>query len=327
MRFRAIKIWLMIFFWLLVLSCSKDAQEITGSGSIEAVELSVSAKIGGVVEALLVEEGSELEIGDTVAVIEHSGLDLQLKQAEAGLEMAKAQLELLLKGARSEDLRQAEEGLKQAKVNLDLAKSDYQRIQNLYENDNASKKQRDDAEARYQVALAQYNSAQAVYKKIQNLARPEEIRTAEARLKQAEAGVELAQKAISDCYLISPIKGVVTKKLVERGELVAPGYPLVTISQLDKVYLMIYVTELELSKVKLGQEAIVKIDAEPKKDFKGKVVYISPVAEFTPKNIQTKEERVKLVFGVKIGIDNPEGVFKPGLPADASLKVQSLSSK
>ena len=327
MRFKAIKIWGMIFFWLLGISCSKEHQEITGSGTIEAVEVSVSAKVGGVVEALLVEEGSEVKEGDTIAVIEHSGLDLQLRQAEAGLEMAKAQLELLLKGARSEDLRQAEEGLKQARVNLDLAKSEYQRVQNLYENDNVSKKQRDDAEARYQVALAQYNSAQAVYKKIQNLARPEEIRTAEARLKQAEVAVDLGRKAISDCYLMAPISGVVTNKLVERGELVAPGYPLVMISRLDKVYLMIYITEVELGKVRLGQDAMVKMDAEPKKSFKGKVVYISPIAEFTPKNIQTKEERVKLVFGVKIEVDNSERVLKPGLPADASLRVQSLTSR
>lgn len=112
-----------------------------------------------------------------------------------------------------------------------------------------------------------------------------------------------------------------THKAVEAGELVTPGATVVTLVDLDSVHVMIYVTEKELGRVRLGDAAEVKIDAFPDKAFAGKVTYISPEAEFTPKNIQTKEDRVKLVFGVKVEIENREGLLKPGLPADAVIRV------
>lgn len=135
------------------------------------------------------------------------------------------------------------------------------------------------------------------------------------------AQADLLKKAIADCTIAAPVGGVVTRKPVEAGELVQAGATVLTISDLDRVNLMIYVTEKELGQVKLGQTAAVTIDSAPGRIFSGKVTYISSEAEFTPKNIQTKEDRAKLVFRVKVEIDNPEGVLKPGLPADAIIPV------
>jgi HlyD family secretion protein len=147
--------------------------------------------------------------------------------------------------------------------------------------------------------------------------RPEEITTARARREQAQAQADQLKKKVRDCSVLAPTVGTVTLRAVEPGELVGPGSNLVRITYLDKVKLTIYVNEDQIPRVKLEDKAVVTTDAGLK--FDGKVIYKSPVAEFTPKNVQTKEERTKLVFGVKILIDNPEGKLSPGIPADAII--------
>jgi HlyD family secretion protein len=146
-----------------------------------------------------------------------------------------------------------------------------------------------------------------------------EIRGARDRRDQASAQVELLRKKVRDCRILSPSDGTVTLRGVEPGELVAVGTNVLRLTYLDKVKLTIYVNETDLGKVKLRQGAKVSIDTDAKRSYDGIVVFISPVAEFTPKNVQTKEERTKLVFGVKIEVPNPDGSLKPGLPADARI--------
>lgn len=138
-------------------------------------------------------------------------------------------------------------------------------------------------------------------------------------MNQAKATADYLHKLLSDGVIVAPVAGTVTQKPVEQGELVSTGTVVAAISRLDKMNLMIYVNERELGKVKLGGAADVYIDAFPDKAFPGKVIYISPIAEFTPKNVQTKEDRTKLVFGVKIEVDNKEGALKSGMPADAAV--------
>jgi HlyD family secretion protein len=234
---------------------------------------------------------------------------------------AEAQLALLVKGARSEDIRQAEAALKQAEAALTVAEDDARRMRALAKTGSVTTKQAEDAEARLTVATAQRNAAAEAVAKVRTLVRPEEIQAAEARLAQAQASADLLRKTIADCTITAPAGGIVTHKAVEPGELVVQGATLVTLAELDSVYVMIYVTEKELGRVKLGGPAEVKIDSFPDKVFEGTITYISSEAEFTPKNIQTKEDRVKLVFGVKVEIENREGFLKPGLPADAVIRV------
>jgi len=296
---------------------------ISASGTIEAVEVNVASKVSGQLLELTVEEGNRVKPGDRLASIDHAALDIQLRQAEAGVDLAEAQLALLVKGARSEDIRQAEETLKQAEASLTIAEGDAQRMRRLVKTESVTPKQRDDAEARLTMAVAQRDSALEALSKVRRLARPEEVRAAEARLAQARAAADLLRKTISDCEITAPAAGIVTHQAVEAGEIVTAGQTIVTISELDSVYVMIYVTDKELGRVKLGGAAEVTIDTFPDKAFPGKITYISPEAEFTPKNVQTKEDRVKLVFGVKVEIENTEGLLKPGLPADALIRVVS----
>ncbi len=309
----------------IFLSCqnSKDKSVISASGTIEAIEVNVSSKTSGQVEKMLVDEGTQVKIGDTLAIVDSSSLAVQLAQAQAGVDLAEAQLQLLLKGARIEDIRQAEEAMKQAEANLRVAREDRDRFRELFAKQSATAKQNQDAEARYIVAQAQYEAAQQAFEKWKTYARPEEIKSARARLDQAVAARDLLKKTIADSTITSPTAGIVTNKAIEQGEFVGPGTTLLTIADLSEVHLNIYVTEIELGKVRLGQEADVTIDSYPDRVFKGTVSFISPEAEFTPKNVQTKEERVKLVFRVKIQVPNPENILKPGMPADALIRANS----
>ena len=314
---------------LLLLCCrsQKEPGAINASGTIEAVEVSVAAKTSGQVQKVFVEEGARVQTGDQLAVVDSDSLAIQLRQAEAGVDLAESQLQLLLKGARIEDVRQTEETAKQAEANLFLAGEDLKRIRSLFEKESATAKMKEDAEARYQVAQAQHEGAEQALLKVRKLSRPEEVRAAQARLAQAEAGRDLLKKTIADATIISPTSGIVTHKAVEAGEFVGPGTPLLTIDDKDNVRLNIYITEVELGRVRLGQLAEIRIDSHPDRVLSGTVVFISPEAEFTPKNVQTREERVKLVYRVKIEIPNSDSILKAGMPADASIKTSVPAEK
>jgi HlyD family secretion protein len=305
------------------IACSggRPKEVISASGTIEAVEINVASKVVGQIVKLAAEEGRRVKPGDTLAVVDHAALDIQFRQAEAGVRLAEAQLALLVKGARSEDIRQAEEALKQAEASWKLAEEDARRMRDLARSGSVTPKSRDDAEARLAVAMAQRNAADEALKKVRRLARPEEVRAAEARLAQAQAAADLLARTIADCTVVAPSGGIVTHRAVEFGEFVSPGATVATLVDLDTVSVMIYVPEKDLGRIRLGDVAEIRIDAFPDKPFAGKVTTISPEAEFTPKNVQTKEDRVKLVFGVKIEIENKEGWLKPGLPADAVIRV------
>ena len=305
------------------LACSSPSAKavISASGTIEAIEVHVASRVAGQVLELAVEEGARVEPGDVLARIDHATADIQLRQAEAGVRLAEAQLALLVKGARSEDIRQAEAALEQAEAALKVAEDDAVRMRELFRTGSVTAKQREDAEARLTVAAAQRSAAAEALSKVRRMARPEEIGAAEARRDQARAAADLLAKTIADCTVTAPAAGIVTHKAVEAGEMVTPGGTVITLADLDSVHVMIYVTGMEVGRIRLGDTAEVRIDAFPDRPFAGRITYISPEAEFTPKNVQTKEDRVKLVFGVKIGIENRDGLLKPGLPADAVVRV------
>ncbi len=307
----------------ILYSCSgSDKKVIEASGTIEATNVTIAAKVSGQIKKMFVNEGDKVEASDTLMTIDHDLLAIQLRQAEASVDAAEAQLELLRQGARTEDVVQVEEVLKQAQANLELAQTTKERNENLYRSNSITKQQWDDISAKYDIANAQFNSATENLKKIKNLARPEEIKQARANLDRQIAAADLLRKNISDSYVTAPIGGFVVKKFIEVGESASPLSSLIMLSDLSYVDLVIDVAETELGKIKLCQDANVTVDSFQNKMFKGKVIFISPNAEFTPKNIQTKDERIKLVFAVKIHIPNPDYELKDGVPADAVINLK-----
>jgi len=308
---------LLIQFW----GCgnNNDKGKIEASGFIQATNVTVSAKVGGEIKQLVRDEGAFVNENDTVMIIDTESLLLQLQQANAALMQAQAQYELLKNGSRKEDVLQAESAKNQAEINLASAKQDRDRFKQLLNSHSISQKQFDDVEARYNLAAEQANAASENLKKIKNIARKEDLKLAEGRVMQLEAQAAIVKKSIRDAYVISPVKGFITKKFVEKGETVNPLSSLFKISDLQKVELLIYISETEIGKVKLGNKVTVTSDSYKNKKYNGTVTFISSEAEFTPKNIQTKDERTKLVYQVKVSISNEKFELKDGMPADAEI--------
>ena len=294
---------------------------IESTGTIEATEVDVRSETSGKTLALHFDEGDWVKKGDIIAEIDHEKLDIELAQAKAKLAEAKAQLTLLIKGLRDKEVERAHETFLESKVLLKDSKREYKRIQVLYDEGVVDLGSRDKTEAAYESAQKRYEIARKNYEIAVEGSRKEEIQAGEAVKEGAEAQVKLIERKIEDATVIIPIDGVISERYVELGEFVSVGSLIATIIDLKHPWVMTYVSEKNLGKVKLGQEGKVMVDSFPDKEFTGKVTYISPEAEFTPKNIQTKEERVKLVFGVKIEVDNLNQELKPGMPADAMIEV------
>src|SRR5690606_37468839 len=291
-------IYLSFVILLFIQACGDDenTNKMTASGSIESKDVTLSAKVAGEIKEILIDEGERVVEGDTVMIIDSELLSYQLQQALAGVKIAEAQLNLLKTGAREEDIAQAEQFLKQAEINYNSAQKDQERVERLYKEGSVTQKQFDDANARAEALYAQLISAKENLNKLKNFARPEELRQAEANLEKQKAAVKILEKNIRDCYITSPVDGFIVNKFVENGETITQLSSLFKAADLSNVELIIYVSEADLGKVKLGQKADVKSDTYKNKIYRGVITYISPEAEFTPKNIQTKDERTKLVF-------------------------------
>jgi HlyD family secretion protein len=307
---------------LAALSCVNKKDLIEASGTIEATEIRVSSSVSGKLVSMKAREGDLVRAGDSIASIDHAALDIKLGEAQAGVELARAQLDLLLVGARSEDLAQAEAALVSARETAKIARADAQRTAELFAGGSATQKQKDEAESRAAQAEAQEKAAEQALRKLTSGARPEELRAAKARLDQAEWALRAVRKQIEDCSVTAPISGIVSKRLAEPGELVTTGSGLITLIDPESLSLTIYVPETVLGSISLGMKAEIRIDSAPHRSFYGQVSHIASKAEFTPKNVQTKDERVKQVFAVKLELGSGEGILKPGMPADAFLSLR-----
>jgi HlyD family secretion protein len=315
-----------IFFllvWLLLNSCSggkgdKDLK-IYASGIVEAREVIVSSEVSGRIVELNFDEGSRVDSGFVLCRVDTEMIYQRYLEAKSQAEALLSQYQLLLKGARREEIEAMEQAVERAKVNFENAKKHFERIKKLYEENVTTQEQFDNAKTLYESSKSQYKEAVKKLEILKSGAREEEIKIAFANYQRALAQMKSVELQIKKSKILSPISGFVTTKFVELGEFVSPGVPIAKISNLDEVYIRIYLPENELGFVKLGDSVDVKIDSYPKRAFKGVVVFVSPKAEFTPKNVQTKEERTKLVYAVKVKVRNGEGIFKPGMPADVEI--------
>jgi len=244
--------------------------------------------------------------------------------AQAALAAAEAKLAELLAGARTEEREQARAAEAQARAQMEGAKRSLQVVKELYTDRLPTKQQLELARTQYRTALEGVAAARARLDLLLAGARAETIQAARAQVEQARGALEAARAMTEYLTIKAPVSGRVILKIAEQGELVTPGMPIVRIANLDTVWLRVYVPEPNM-RVKLGDRAEVVSDAYPNRRFEGKVTEIADRPEFTPKNVQTKEERVKLVFGVKITLANPRGELKPGMPADATIFLSEAS--
>jgi len=301
------------------------------SGYVEATEVRVAPEVGGRVLEVAVSEGDRVVPGALIARLDTADTALAKRRAEAERDQAVAQLRLLQAGSRTEDIRQASAQAQSAQADVHAAEAELQsadadllRFEALLASNSGSRKQRDDAATRRQVAVSRLNAARdrtrAADEGVARLragARPEELAAARARVAAIGAQIAALDKALGDAVLKAPVNGVVTAKLIDAGEMVAPRTPIVVVTDLDAAWANVYVDEPMIPLLKVGQKATLVTDAGQRID--GTITFISPNAEFTPRNVQTAAERSKLVYRIKVSVDNRDGVLKLGMPVEAEL--------
>ncbi len=332
-----------------------------GSGTVEARNIRVGSKIGGRVAEVGVREGDAVAAGQVLVTFEYQELLAALEQARASLEkmergyrpeeiaearaaaaQALAQYEELRKGYRKEQVEAARAQVARARAEAVGAEQTWKRVGDLAHAEVFSKQQRDDAKAAYQAAIAAQRAAEQQLAELERGYRPEQIAAALAAWKQADARRELmergfraeevaaARAALRDAeakygerQVTAPAAAVVEVLDVRPGDLIAPNVPVATLLEREQIYVRIYVPETEMARVRLGQRAEVRVDPYPGRAFEGVVEQINQKAEFLPRNVQTRAERVHQVFGVKLRITDPEGKVRPGMAAEVTLRAEN----
>jgi HlyD family secretion protein len=305
------------------------------SGQVEATEVQVAPEIGGRIVEMSIAEGDRLKQGDVIARLDIRDVELALRRAQAEWAQADAQLRLLLAGSRPEDIGQAEAqvaaasgDVAAAQADLASAETDLQRFERLLQSNSGSQKQRDDTATRRAVAADRLTSARAreaaaraAVARLRAGARREEIDAARARVSAVDAQIATLEKARDDAIVRAPIDGIVTERLLDPGEMVSARAPIAVLTDLDHAWAEVFVDEPQVPRIKLGQQATIYTDAGGP-GLPGKLSFISSKAEFTPRNVQTAEDRSKLVYRVKISVDNRQGILKQGMPVEAEIPLQ-----
>ena len=342
---------------------SSRPQPLVASGTVEARDIRVGSKVGGRIEQVLVREGDRVEAGQVLATFDDrelkANLDASLanfqklqrgfrpeevEQARAQAAQAEADYELRKNGNRKEDIDAAKADADRAKADTVRTESTWKRVSDLSNQDVFSKQQRDDSEGAWKNAQAAQRSAEQKLAALQNGFRPEEVASAEhqflaadAKAKEYERGSrreDIAQAKAQYEYdaahyrerqVVSPAASTVAVLDIRPGDLIAPNIPIVTLLERDQLYIRIYVPETQMGQVKVGQKASVTLDAFPNQAFEGEVEQINQQSEFLPRNVQTREERVHQMVGVKIRVHDDQGRIRPGMAAD--VKLADVSSK
>jgi multidrug resistance efflux pump len=334
---------------------------LRGAGTVEARNIRVGSKVGGRIDQVLVREGDKVEAGQLLVTFDDKELQAALNQsraaaakakagfrpeeiaeARAASAQAKADYELKKNGYRREDIDAAKADLDRASADESRSQLDYQRYQALAQKDLVSKQQRDTAEANWKMALAQKQMAQQKLDQLQRGYRPEEIASAEARYRQAEAtyekflrgnrreDIELSHAAMTydearyrERQVLAPAAATVEVLDIRPGDLIPPNTPIATLLERDQIYVRIYIPETVIGHVHVGQKAEIRVDSFPNQGFPGVVEQINQQAEFLPRNVQTREERVHQVFGVKVRIEDSSHRILAGMAAEVTLDPNS----
>lgn len=286
--------------------------------------------------------------------LQEENLDAQLKLRQAEKRQAEALLDQLQEGSRPQEIEQARAAVEAAQAEEARARSDWERAQTLFAAEDISAAQRDQAESAWKRARAELARLQEQLALVQEGPRRQDLEAARAGVARAEAALRQAsaqeldiarnrqalqtlaaegealqarlaqvESRLADCQVTAPMAGVVLKRTAEPGEIVAPGTPVMTLGDLSRPWVRGYVPEARLGQVKLGDRVEIRTDSYPDRVYEGKVVFISDQAEFTPKQIETREERVKLVYRIKVEVANPNQELKLNMPVDARIPINS----
>lgn len=291
------------------------------SGNIEAHESVVSFKVQGRIVELPVQEGQFVKQGDLLARLDDDDYRQQVSVDEAIVRTREAELELAMAGSRTQEIQAAKQSLIDAKADLELKRTEFTRRQALLAEQGVSREDVDSAATQLKRAQATYERVKHSYDQIVEGTRKEEIAVRRANLELAREALKMSRVKLAYTVLSAPVSGVALVRQAELGEVVSPGTPVVTIADIDHVWMRGYINETDLGRLRWGQPARVRIDTYPNRAYQGHVSFISSQAEFTPKSVETYKERVTLVYRIKIDLDNPNHELKPGMPAEAVIDL------
>lgn len=305
---------------LLLAGCRRDAGDrLRLSGNIEVIQVEASFRVPGKVLERPVDEGQAVQAGQLLARLDARDLEQQVAMRQAEAATAKAALDALLAGSRQEEVAASKAALDQAQADLRRLEPDEARLRDLHQKGILSLRDYEASRAALEAARGKVQQADQQHALVRKGARKEEIDQARARFDQAQQSLALARTQLGYATLLAPGPGVVLSKNVEPMEYVSPGTAVVTLADLGQVWLRAFVEETDLGRVKVGQKVLVTSDSFPGKRYEGRVAFIASEAEFTPKAVQTRKERTRLVYRIKIDIPNPAMELKPGMPADAEI--------
>jgi len=297
--------YLLVLTSALLTSCSPSRNSGSVSGTIETDEVRVASRYGGRVERIYAQEGQSLTNGQVIAELEASELKARRDQAAAQLAESEA-------GPRKEELEEAKHSWQALAAELEQARSDQTRADELFSSKTISPKEYEDAQTRVRTLDKNVAAAKSRYDLLMAGTRPERLAAARAQL--AEFDAQLREMKIT-----APSDTVLEVLSVKVGDVLAPNRELATLLLPQHLWVRVYVPEPWLGHIRLGERVKVKVDSDPNKEFSGEVEQIAREAEFTPRNVQTVAERIKQVFGIKIRLDNAEGILRAGMSADVTF--------
>ncbi|AEG60739.1 HlyD family secretion protein [Desulforamulus ruminis] len=289
--------------------------KLTATGTIEATKVELSAKVSGTLENLTITSGDAVKKGQLVGLIVRNDLVAQKERDALGVLKAQAQLEDLSSGARAQEIKEAAANVNIAQANYEKAVSDFERYRELFQEGALPEAEYEKMATDLEVKQNQLDSAQAKLSLLEEGNRPQAVKAAEAELERSGAVLKASEAMLEDTKIFSPINGTVLSKNREPGEFLQMGASVATVTDLSDMWIKVYIATDDLPKIKLGQKVSFTVSGSEIK-HQGLIDEIASQGEFTPKSIQTKQERANIVYRVKIRIDNAGGTLKPGMPAD-----------
>ncbi len=311
-----------MLFVLAATACGGKTDEaaITASGTVEATEADLGFQMAGRIEEVRPQEGDVVSGGEEIARLDTSELDAARSAAAAQVGAAEARLRELRKGARPQEIAQAEAAARSARQRAADVRRDAERAQKLFDGGAVSQQALDKALTARDMADDALEQAEKGLELVREGPRTETIQAQAAVVEQARAGLSRSDAMLTNAIVRAPFPGRVTVRHREPGETVSPGAPVVTLLDPEDRWVRIYVREDQVGAIRIGMPAHISSDTYPDKVYDGEVIFIGSEAEFTPRNVQTTEERIKLVYPVKVRIKGDPGFeLKPGIPADVSL--------
>lgn len=305
---------------LVLLGCGGGGEgPVRGVGTLELTEVDVAPTVPARVLRVYVDEGAGVRAGDTIAVLAQPTTRAELEQARARVAAAEARLLELQAGPRAREIERAEAELTAAEAEAERTERDYRRAQSLVESGTISRQAFDAARAAAANAAARRDAAREALQLLREGTRPERIRAARAEAAAARAALAAVEASAADLVLLAPLDATVLSRNAEPGEMLAAGRSVVTLGDVRRPWVRVYVSSLVLPRVRVGQRAVARLDGLPDRRFTGRVVAIDDRAQFTPRIALTERERADLLFGVKIAFDDTTRTLKPGLPATVEI--------